>query len=41
MYEIKCYDLAEMATLCSLLIKEGICFKADTNTMKITLTGGY
>jgi hypothetical protein len=41
MYEITCYTLEELVTVCAQLTKEGLCFTADTNTLKIKLTGGY
>jgi len=41
MYEIQCYNEKELAQICATLVKEGVCFTADTTTYKITLTGGY
>jgi len=41
MYEIQCYDLLEMIMVCQQLTKGGLCFKADSHTLKVTLTGGY
>ena len=41
MYEVQCSDLAELAKLFSLFVKDGLCFQADAYRLVITLTGGY
>jgi len=41
MYEIQCDTVENLTVVCVGLLKEGICFKADTTTLKIILTGGY
>ena len=40
-YEILCCSVEELTAICIKLLKDGICFKADTQKMKITLTGGF
>lgn len=40
MYEIKCCDHVKLAQICAELVREGVCFKADTNKLVVTLTGG-
>jgi hypothetical protein len=38
---IQCHDIEEMTRVCVLLLRDGIVFTADTNTYKVTLTGGF
>ncbi len=38
---IHCQDLMELTRVCAQLVREGVTFKAITNTMTITLMGGY
>lgn len=40
-YEILCCSLDELIAVCIKLLKDGICFTADTMKMKIILTGGF
>lgn len=38
---IQTHSLSELIAACAALTREGIGFKADTGTLKITLTGGF
>ena len=41
MYEVRCYSLSELTECCAEFVRQGVCFKADTASLTITLTGGF
>jgi hypothetical protein len=38
---VTCENLEVFVKTVAALVREGICFEADTNNFVITLTGGY
>ena len=36
---IQCHDLIELAQVCAELTRQGCAYKADTATLRITITG--
>lgn len=38
---IRTYSLTELAFVCAELVRQGVTFEADTNTLVIRLTGGF
>jgi hypothetical protein len=40
-YVISCESVAHLAEVCVTLVKEGICFEADTRLLRIICTGGF
>lgn len=38
---IDCHDLATLAATCAALVREGVTFRACTQSLRITLLGGY
>ena len=39
--QIRCAHIADLIDVCARLAEKGITFEASTETMIITLTGGY
>ena len=38
---IQCYTIKELIEVCAGLVSTGVTYEAHTNTLLITLTGGY
>ena len=38
---IQCKDVTQLTQVCAMLVREGVCFKADTDSLVITFTGGF
>lgn len=38
---IHCTDVADLVDVCARLAEKGLTFEASTDTLTITLTGGY
>ena len=38
---ISCQNLDEFIKVCAGLVRGGVCFRADTEGLEITLTGGF